>query len=111
MKIDVRQMGSVTVIAPQGPIAQDDVKDFVRTTTEQREATGGRLVLDFAKVAFLDSAGVEAVWDLSDHLQESGRAAKLAGLPEICREILELTGLARDLDLFDTTESAVKSFA
>lgn len=110
MKIDVQQMGSVTVLSPHGAIAQDEVDSFVKALEDRRSRTSGRLVLDFSNVAFLDSRGIEAVWDFADQQCEGGHTTKVAAVPELCREILELTKLAENLDIFDTCESAVRSF-
>lgn len=110
MKIDVHQMGSVTVLSPHGAIAQDEVDSFAQVLEDRRCRSSGRLVLDFANVAFLDSRGVEAVWDFADRQREGGQTTKLAAVPELCREILELTRLAEHLDIFDACESAVRSF-
>lgn len=110
MKIDADRMGSVTVLSPRSAIAQDDVEDFVNKVEDYQQKTNGRLVLDFSQVSFLDSQGIEALWDLADHQREAGQTTKLAAVPELCREIFEMTGIAEHLDLFDSPESAVRSF-
>ena len=110
MKIDNQRMGSVTVLAPRGAIAQDDVDAFADCVEEHRNKTNGRMVMDFSRVSFLDSRGIEVLWDLADRQREAGQTTKVAAVPELCREILELTGIAGQLDLFDSPESAVKSF-
>lgn len=103
-------MGSITVLSPSGAIAQAEAQEFASTMEEHRLKTNGRLVVDFSEVSYLDSQGVEAVWDWADRQQEHGQTAKLAGVAELCREIFELTGVAERLDMFDTAESAVRSF-
>lgn len=110
MKINVSQMGSVTVISPQGALAQDDVEEFVRVLATHLQRTKGRLIIDMEGVSFLDSNGVEAIWDFADRLHEAGHTTKLASVPELCREILELTSVSDHLDIYDTCESAVRSF-
>ena len=110
MRIDNQRMGSVTVLAPRGAIAQDDADVFAGSIEEHRNKTNGRMVLDFSQVSFLDSRGLEVLWDLADRQREAGQTTKLAAVPELCREIFELTGIAEALDLFDSPESAVKSF-
>ncbi len=110
MKFDIHRMGSVTVLAPREPIAQSEVEEFGVLFDEHRRKSGGRLVLDFSQVPYLDSRGVEVLWDVADRQREAGQATRIAAVPELCREILELTGLAEQLDLFDTPESAVRSF-
>ena len=110
MKIETTQMGSVLVLTPQGAVAQDDVDEFACLMEDHRRKTNGRLVLDMTQVSFLDSRGVEAIWDFADHQHESGQTTKLAAVPELCREILELTGVGSQVDIFDSCESAVRSF-
>lgn len=110
MKVDVSRMGSVVVVAPHGAIATAEVDDFAGTLEDQRRKTNGRFVLDFSQVSFLDSAGVEAIWNLADRQREAGQTTRIAAVPELCREIFELTGVVEQLDLFDTPESAVRSF-
>ncbi len=110
MKMDVQRMGSVTVLSPRSAIAQAEIEDFVRLVEEHREKTHGRFVLEFSQVPFVDSRGLEALWDLADRQRESGQTTKVAAVPELCREILELTGITSHLDLFDCAESAVRSF-
>ena len=61
-------------------------------------------------MSYLDSLGLEALWDLSDRQRENGQTVKLAGVGELCREIFELTGMSGKLDMFDTAENAVRSF-
>ena len=68
------------------------------------------MVLEFSQVSYLDSRGLEALWELVDRQREASQTTKLAAVPELCREIFELTGMAEHLDLFDSPESAVRSF-
>jgi anti-anti-sigma factor len=103
-------MGSILVLAPRSSISQGDVGHFMEAVEEHRTTSNGRMVLDFAQVPFLDSRGVEALWDLADRQREAGRTTKIAAVPELCREILELTGVVEQLDLYDSAESAVRSF-
>ena len=110
MKINTNRIGSVTVLNPHGAIAQDDVEEFSQLIEECRQKSNGRFVIEFSDVSFLDSRGLEALWDLADRQRESGQTAKLSGVPELCREIFELTDMSKHLDLFDTAENAVRSF-
>ncbi len=110
MKIDVGKLGSVTVLTPRGPLTQVDAEDFQTAAEDARVRTNGRLVLDLAQVPYLDSRGVEVLWDLADRQHAGGQTMRVAACPELCREIFELTGVAAVLDVFDTPESAVRSF-
>ena len=110
MKIDAQRMGSITVLSPRGAITQDDVEEFANCIEDYRRKTNGRMVLDFSQVPFMDSRGIETLWDMADSQREAGQTTKIATVPEVCREIFELTGIAEQLDLFDSPESAVRSF-
>ena len=110
MKIDNQHMGSVMILTPRGAVAHDEVEDFCRIVEEHRQKNNGRFVLDFSDVSYLDSQGLEALWDLADRQRESGQTIKLAAIGELCREIFELTGMSKQLDMFDTAENAVRSF-
>ncbi|MHC4441815.1 MAG: STAS domain-containing protein [Planctomycetota bacterium] len=110
MKIESQRIGSVAVLTPYGAIAQDEVEEFCQTVEEHREKSNGRFVLEFSEVSYLDSRGLEALWDLADRQRENGQTVKLAGIGELCREIFELTGMSGQLDMFDTAENAVRSF-
>jgi type IV pilus assembly protein PilB len=110
VKIDAQRLGSVTVVSPRAAIAQGEVDEFCAAVEEFRRKTNGRMVLDFAHVPFLDSRGIEVLWDLADRQRAGGQTVKIAAVHDLCREILELTGVASQLDLFDTPESAVRSF-
>jgi anti-anti-sigma factor len=110
MKIEVARMGSVTVLSPRGAITQTDVDQFLATLEDHRRKTQGRLVVDLSQVTHFDSRGVEAIWDIADRQRETGKSMKVAAVPELCREIFDLTGLAGALDVFDSSESAVRSF-
>jgi anti-anti-sigma factor len=110
VKIEVQKMGSVTVLTPRAAVSGGEVDDFISAVEEYRRKTNGRIVLECSQMPFLDSRGIEALWDLADRQREGGQPTKLAAVPELCREILELTGIAPHLDLFDSAESAVRSF-
>lgn len=110
MKIDVQKMGSVMVLSPRAAISGGEVQSFVTSVDEYMRKTNGRIVLEFSQVPFMDSAGIEALWELADRQREAGQTTKLAAVPELCREIFELTGVSPHLDLFDSAESAVRSF-
>lgn len=103
-------MGSVTVLSPRAAISQGEAQEFAGIIDDFRRKTNGRMVLEFSQVPFVDSVGLEALWDFADRQRENGQTAKLAAVPELCREIFEITGVAPHLDLFDSAESAVRSF-
>ncbi|GMU20033.1 MAG: hypothetical protein AMXMBFR13_01340 [Phycisphaerae bacterium] len=110
MKVDIQRLGSVTVLTPRGAITLEESEKFAHLLEEQRLRTNGRFVLEFSQVPVVDSRAIEILWDHADRLRTNGQPAKLAAVSELCREIFELTGITAHLDLFDSAESAVRSF-
>jgi anti-anti-sigma factor len=110
VKVDIQRLGSVTVISPRGAISQEESEHFEQLLEEHRLRTNGRVVLEFSQVPLVDSRAVEVLWDFADRQRATGQMAKLAAVPELCREIFELTGVAQQLDLYDSSESAIRSF-
>lgn len=110
MKVDIQKLGSVTVLAPRGAISQEESEHFERLLEEHRNRTNGRMVLEFSQVPVVDSRAVEVLWDFADRQRATGQTAKLAAVTELCREIFELTGVSQQLDLYDSSESAIRSF-
>lgn len=110
MKVDIQKLGSVTVLSPRGAISQEESEKLEQLLEEHRNRTNGRLVLEWSQVPVVDSRAVEVLWDYADRQRATGQTAKIAAVPELCREIFELTGVAGSLDLYDSAESAVRSF-
>jgi len=110
MKIAEQQQGAVTVLKPDGALVGADVKVFASALKQAADTNLGRCVLDLSAVAFVDSGGLEALLDATEHLAVGGRALKLCAVNKTIRQVLELTGLASQFDHYDDVNSAVRSF-
>lgn len=110
MRIEEHRHGAVTVLAPSGPLVQDDARAVRDRALAIAQRALGRLVLDAAAVAYADSAGLEALLDISEALAESGQALRLAAANETLREVLELTEIAGLFEHYEDVNSAVRSF-
>jgi len=110
MKVDVQIHGSVSVLVPHGALAGDDVEDFrqrMQTVLEQKD---GRVVLDMSDVPYLDSGGIETLLELCSGQQAHATHPRLTQLADTSREALDLTNVLRQLTVFDTVESAIRSY-
>lgn len=110
MKVDIQKLGSVTVLSPRGAVSHDDAEKFEKLLEEHRNRSNGRIVLELSQVPVMDSRAIEILWDFADRQLATGQTARMAAVPELCREIFELTGVAAQLDMYDSSESAVRSF-
>lgn len=110
MKVDTQLHGSVSVLVPHGPLAGEDVDKFRAQFQAAIEQKSGRVVLDMSDVPYLDSSGIESLLDVCAGQQAASARPRLAQLAETCREALDLTDVLPRLTVFDTVESAIRSF-
>ena len=66
-------------------------------------------VLDFEKVAFIDSEGLEALLWIKHRCEDLFGQVKLAALDENCRKILELTRLEHRFECHTDLPTALKT--
>jgi len=109
VKIVHEQDGDVEVIKPRGPLVAEDSEQLRRQVNKAMEEHGGAVILDMSGVPFVDSQGLEALMDLTEHLIRTGQALKVCGLNETLCEVLEITELAALFEQFDDVASAVGS--
>lgn len=110
MRIEEHQQGAVTVLRPRGQIVSagaDELRDRMLVAIER---SLGRLVLDASDVQYVDSAGLEALLDVSDELGSGGRVFKVCGATETLREVMDLTGISDRFEHFVDVSTAARSF-
>lgn len=68
-----------------------------------------RAVLDLGRVQFIDSAGCGAVLTCLKQINEMGSSLKVCGVTGQVREVFDLLGMDRVLDLCPSPEAALDS--
>ncbi len=110
MSIEEKRVGTVDVMAPGGPIVDEEAEELIALMTQKLSAANPRFVLSMEKVPYIDSRGIEGIVEASDSLMSRGGRLRLTGVSATCREALELTGQSKKVDYFDTLQDAVRSF-
>jgi len=98
------------VIIPDGPLVDEDSEEFLSTLTKHLASANPRLVICMQDVPYLDSYGLEMLLDYANDLREHSQRLKLASVTSTCREIMDLTELMGEFEIFDDVEDAVRSF-
>lgn len=110
MEFSEQRHGAVSVIKPDGALTEADAPLFCSRMREAIEDSMGRLVLDASEIAYVDSAGIEALLEIGEKLGETGRVLKLTGVNETLREVFDLTQITGAFECFEDVNSAVRSF-
>jgi anti-anti-sigma factor len=102
--------GSMTVLAVESRLARESVAEFEQIVTDQVRSGGRWFVLDLAKAAYLDSAGLEHLLWFQEQVEAAGGVVKVAGLKGHCRQIFEMVRFDKRFEIHPTVHEAVRSF-
>ena len=106
------KQGSVDVLDVPGPLTKDTVNSFVESVQLHCYGQGQpRTVLNLQDATLLDSCGLEALLNMRDEFESRGGSIKLASANSLCWDILTISGLIHEFEVFDTVNRAVGSFA
>ncbi|PZT70530.1 anti-anti-sigma factor [Streptomyces sp. SW4] len=76
------------------------------------DAHAGRLrvlVLDLTGTEFMDTQGARLIGDVACHLRDRNARVRVAAAPHgVPRRVLELTGLRRDVPVYDSPAEALR---
>jgi len=106
----VSRQGKVDVVRGDDPLKLDVIAAVQNVFVEVTANHQPHVVLDMAEMPLIDSAGLELLLDVRDVCLRRGGELKLASPNPLCRDILQMTGVAEKFAIFGDTLSAVGSF-
>ena len=111
MQITQREVRGVVILDLDGRLVlEDGVPPFVERMNTLSHRAGTRILLNFDKVTYLDSAGVGAVaWKFVTVRKRNGDV-KLLNLRAKSHNVLMATKLLTVLESFDSEDAAIDSF-
>lgn len=110
MPLTVDQVDNITVVhisekfidALNAPTIKNDIQSIFKPKMQ--------VILDLSQVEFLDSSGMGAILAAMRQLTGMDGHLKLAGVSRPVRTLFELVRFNRILDIFDTTDEAIKAY-
>jgi len=102
--------GAVEVLALEDALTHENVQQLLSAIADKSFAGQPMIVLDMSNVPLVDSAGLEALLDIQQTLREAAGSMKLAGLTQLCADVLRVTGLADHFETYADAKAAVGSF-
>ena len=112
LRINSREIGEITVLDLSGTLVMGLGLETLRSRIQQL-VTAGRLkiVLSAKEVSVIDSSGVGDLVGSFTLVKKSGGALKIANPTKIVREVLRIARLPTIIEIFDTEDAALQSFA
>jgi anti-sigma B factor antagonist len=112
MKLSVRNIKDIAVIDIDGKIVLGDGDVEIKQTVDDLLQKGNKkILLNLAKVPYLDSAGLGEIIRCFTALRRSGGHVKLLSPNQRVVDLLNITKLLNVFDCYDSESSAIKSFA
>lgn len=110
MNLTTETFGQVLVVHTPDDLIADNSPGFLEALDAAIASGNLQMVLEMDRTEQYDSAGLNILLDLQDHLRDKGGTVKISGLGETGRKIFEVTRLNQRFDLFDSLIDAVSSF-
>ncbi|MFJ3224859.1 STAS domain-containing protein [Streptomyces sp. NPDC086783] len=99
----------VSVLGMVGEIDFNTVGEFRAALADREGAEGHRTVVDFSRVTFMDSSGINVLVAANRDAAEGGGWIRLACLPAGVHDVLHIVGLDEVLPLYPTLDLALTS--
>jgi anti-sigma B factor antagonist len=110
MDIDVREVGTVTVVAPRGDVDMAVADDIRVRLTALVDRGRSRLVLDLGAVMYIDSSGLGALVAAMKHARTAGGDIKVCALETDVRALFEMTRLNKVLAVHANAQEAIAAW-
>ena len=111
MQISERSAGDVTILDMDGRLVlEDGVTPFVERMNAQIRKGRKKILLNFERVTYLDSAGIGAIVWKYVTARKQDADVKLLNLTRRSHNVLMITKLLTVLETFDSEQQAIDSF-
>jgi anti-sigma B factor antagonist len=110
MSLHVSRDGDVVIVEIEGQLIVSNRQELKQRVLDEAEGGARKVLVDFARTGYIDSAGLGVLVSLAKRLRELGGDIRLANLNDDLRTLFELTKLDTLFQIADTREHALESF-
>jgi anti-anti-sigma factor len=111
MQISQEQHQGVIVVAPRGRIDSTTSAALESHLSQVTKGGAPRLVLDFAGVDYISSAGLRVLLTLAKRVRDARGALALCALGDGVRQVFELAGFLPLFSIEGSRDAAVRAVA
>jgi anti-anti-sigma factor len=98
-------------VRPAGRIDSATGPAFERDVLQQIDGGGRRLLLDFADLVYISSAGLRIVLLAAKRMKSAGGRLVLCSLSPQISEVFEISGFNRILDILPSRDAALSTLS
>jgi len=110
VELETTTINVVTVVEMEGNLDTNTSVDAQEHINALIDDGAMKLLVDFAKVDFVSSAGLRVLLATAKRLGGSGGSLRICGLNEAVNEVFEISGFSTILDVFPTRDDALTGF-
>ena len=110
MELRARYFNDVAILSLNGRLDSTTAPAFIQIATEQMAAGYGRLVIDLKKVDYLNSAGVEALVQVTQHSRQQGGDLRIANVRGQIKKVINLAGIMAVIKVYPNVVGATASY-
>lgn len=111
LKIQIEEDQGVAVTRLEGRLDAASAPVLERKLVEQVENGKLKILLDFAKVDYLSSAGMRLLLSMTKRLKGEGGGLHCCSVSEEVMEIIKMAGFERIIQIFPTEAEALQGFS
>ncbi len=105
-----RRDGAILVLLPKGRIEAPDIEEFEDSIHERIVSGDLNIIIDFADVEAIDSAGIRSLLSIAARLVVKHGKLVLCGIGNNLGTLLRVTAFDQVVEIVDSYEDAVQSF-
>jgi anti-anti-sigma factor len=110
MKISVTTKDSIAVMNLEGNLDTNTSPDVQKSLDELVDSGTLKILINFAKIDFVSSAGLRILLATAKRLDVEGGGLRLCFLNETVSEIFEMSGFDEILNVYATEDEAMQGF-
>jgi anti-anti-sigma factor len=110
VKIRTEEVGLVTILRLSGRLVFGE-ESYLQESVAALTSRANHILLDFADVSYIDSAGIGQLSALSRVVKSNHGSLKVLNVRAAVRDPLFLTRLTDQFEIFDDERHAINSFA
>jgi anti-sigma B factor antagonist len=112
MHVDVRKVGSAIIVDLQGRLVAGTGDELLHNVMNELLGAGwNQIVLNISEVTKIDSSGIGELVQGIKLAKRLGSSVKLINLSDQVKTVLKLSQILPHLDIHDSEEDALASFA
>jgi anti-anti-sigma factor len=99
MELSGEREGDVLVLTPEGRIDGSNSADFQSAVMERIDEGSESILLDFAGISYISSAGLRAVLILAKKLNQVNGSFALCSMQQSVQSVFEVSGFVKIIDV------------